>query len=57
MGESLKSFFSAGSFLPTALEQFGGLRPQRLAWPPNVKFMGHSHVAAGRVMGLRSGSG
>lgn len=46
---------AAGSFLPTALEQFGGLRPQRLAGPLNVKFTGHGHVAAGRGVGLRSG--
>lgn len=50
---------AAGSFLPIALKQwrFGGMRPQRLAWPIHVKFMGHSHVVAGRSMGLRFGSG
>lgn len=47
MGESLKSFFSAGSFLPTALEQFGGLRPQRLAWLPNGQVHG-SQPCCGR---------
>lgn len=65
MGKSLKSFFlffsdavsAVGSFLPPALGQFGELRPQRPAWPLKVQFMGHSHVVAGRGVGLRSGSG
>lgn len=48
---------ASGPFLPTALEQFGGMRPQRLAWPLNGKIMGLGQVGAGRGVGLRFGSG
>lgn len=44
---------AVGSFLTPGLEQFGGMRPQRLAWPLNGKIMGHGHVGVGRGVGLR----
>lgn len=48
---------AVGSFLPIALEKFGGMKPQRLVWPLSGKIMAHGHVGAGRGVGLRFGSG